>query len=133
MGGLERARRLAPARRRQIARRAAQARWKKIDPREVLKSGASIAELCRRHGIIRLHAFGSILTKTFGSDSDVDLLYERSRPFGYGEYCDAVDELETLLGRDVDLVNMDVVARSQNPFRRREILETARKIYDAAA
>jgi len=28
---------------------------------------------------------------------------------------------------------MDVVARSQNPFRRREILETARKIYDAAA
>jgi predicted nucleotidyltransferase len=132
MGGLARARRLAPARRQQIARRAAHARWKKIDPREVLKGGASLAEVCRRHGIVKLHAFGSVLTTAFSSDSDVDLLYERPRPFGYGEYCDAVDDLKALLGRDVDLVNMDVVVRSQNPFRRREILETARQLYDAS-
>lgn len=132
MGGLARARRLAPSRRRQIAQRAARARWKKIDPRQALADADAVQALCRRHGIARLHLFGSILTRRFGPDSDVDLLYERERPFGYDEYCDAVDDLRRLLGRGVDLVNRDVVARSPNPFRRREILDSARKIFDAS-
>jgi uncharacterized protein len=107
-----------------------QRRRKNIDPRGVLKDASKVAEFCRRHDIVRLHAFGSVVTRASGSDRDVDLLYERPRPFGYDEYCDAVDDLKALLGRDVDLVNMDVVVRSQNPFRRRAILETARLIYD---
>ncbi len=132
MGGLARARGLAPAQRRAIARRAARARWDTIDPRKVLKDVRAVGDLCRHHGITRLHVFGSIVTTAFSPDSDVDLLYERARPFGYGEYCDAVDDFKKLLGRDVDLVNKAVVDRSENPFRKREILRRARKIFDAS-
>ena len=132
LGGLARARRLPPSRRRQIAQRAARARWNKVDPRAVLDDADAVGTLCRRHGIARLHVFGSILTPRFGPASDVDLLYERDRPFGYDEYCDAVDDLRRLLRRGIDLVNRAVVDKSANPFRRREILGSARKIYDAS-
>jgi uncharacterized protein len=132
LGGLARARSLAPSRRQQIARRAARARWKKVDPREILDDPRVVGELCRGYGITRLYVFGSILTRSFSPTSDVDLLYERARPFGYGEYCDAVEGLENLLGRGVDLVNRTLVVRSDNEFRRREILGKARKIYDAS-
>ena len=35
-----------------------------------------IAGFCRRHGIRRLSLFGSVLTKRFGPDSDLDVLVE---------------------------------------------------------
>ena len=70
------------------------------------------------------------MTPSFGKASDVDLLYVADRPLSYAAYCHAIDELRTLLGRRVDLVNREVVERSPNEFRRRAILGTARPLYE---
>ena len=132
-GGRARARKLAPPRHTQIARRAARVRGSKGDARAVLRDARSFDDFCRRHAISRLHLFGSILREDFSPKSDVDFLYQRARPFGYDEYCDAVEELEKLLHRRAHLVNFEVVARSRNPFRKREILGSAQIIYDESS
>ena len=43
------------------------------------------------------------------------------------------DELTAVLGCPVDLVERAAVERSQNPFRRTAILESARPVYQAVA
>ncbi|HQE83995.1 MAG TPA: nucleotidyltransferase domain-containing protein, partial [Candidatus Hydrogenedentes bacterium] len=35
-----------------------------------------IAGFCRKHHLIKLALFGSVLTDRFGPDSDVDVLFE---------------------------------------------------------
>lgn len=64
-----------------------------------------LADLCRRYGVQRLSAFGSILRDDFRPDSDVDLLVEflpNRTPgmFGFGAM---ILELSEMLGRPVDL------------------------------
>ncbi len=131
-GGLLRARKLSPGRRREIARRAALARWKKRDPREILKNKTAIAAFCRKYDLHALFVFGSVLTASFDPKSDVDLLYvPGARPLGYVDYINAIEDLERLFGRRVDFVNKDVIDRSSNEFRRRAILESAEKVYEA--
>ncbi len=70
----------------------------RIDPDE-------IAAFCRRHGIVRLSLYGSILRDDFGPDSDVDVLIEFP-PGGTPSLLDLGGmqvELTSLLGREVDL------------------------------
>jgi uncharacterized protein len=129
LGGRARAKRLSRDERRRIASFAARARW--ADPRKVLEDRALIADFCHKYGLQKLYAFGSILTPSFGKGSDVDLLYVAEKPLDYAVYCDAVDELRSLFGRTVDLVNKQVIEHSANEFRRRAILGTARPIYEA--
>lgn len=129
LGGRTRARRLTRDERRQIARKAARARW--VDPRKVLKDGPAIGRFCQKYGIRQLYAFGSILTPAFTKRSDVDLLYVSERPLDYASYCDAVEELRTLFGRHVDFVDRKLIEQSPNEFRRRAILGTARPVYEA--
>ena len=62
-----------------------------------------IAEFCRRHGIIRLSLFGSIVRDDFGSESDIDVLVEF--PAATPSLLDLggmQQELSDLLGRTVD-------------------------------
>lgn len=64
-----------------------------------------IAALCARHGIARMSLFGSILTPDFDAESDVDVLVEL-RPgtrIGLFGFAGIALELETLIGREVDL------------------------------
>jgi predicted nucleotidyltransferase len=129
LGGQTRARRLTSTERRQIARKAARARW--TDPREVIKDHPLIERFCRKYGLRRLYAFGSILRPTFDKKSDVDLLYVPGRPLGYARYCDAVEELQALFGRSVDFIDRKVIEESANEFRRRAILGSARALYEA--
>jgi len=91
-----------------------------------------IAEFCRRWKIVELSVFGSVLREDFGPDSDVDLL-ARFAPDGDWSLFDHARmerELVEILGREVDLVNRSALEHSSNWIRRREILETARTIYD---
>jgi predicted nucleotidyltransferase len=62
---------------------------------------------CRRHHILRLSFFGSVLRDDFRPDSDVDLLVEFAPGHVPGlEIVDIEDELSRLLGgRRVDMVN----------------------------
>ncbi len=93
---------------------------------------AQIAAFCRRWKIARLDIFGSALRPDFGPASDVDFLYTLAPDARWGwEFTDAADELARLLGRAVDLVSRRAIERSHNPFRRQEILSTARPVYVA--
>lgn len=70
----------------------------RIDPQR-------LAEFCRRHGVVRLSLYGSILRDDFGPDSDVDVLVEFP-PGGTPSLLDLGGmqiELSELLEREVDL------------------------------
>jgi hypothetical protein len=129
-GGLARARSLTPGRRHDIARRAAVARWSKVDPRDVLRDAETMRSICLRHKISALYVFGSILRGDFTKESDVDLMYVGK--LGLGEYLDARSEFKSTFHRDVDLVSKTAVVRNADRIRQRHILATAELIYEEA-
>jgi predicted nucleotidyltransferase len=91
----------------------------------------ALAAFCRQRGIARLELFGSALRGDFRADSDVDLLCSL-RPdvkCGLLEWVALKLDLEQFFGRPVDLVSRRGIERSQNPYRRNEILKTAVPIY----
>jgi len=92
----------------------------------------AIAEICHRRGVARLDVFGSILRDDFRADSDIDFLVvfrkDGRRPW-LGEYEELQDDLEALLGREVDVVDRVGVEASRNYVRRRHILTSARPVY----
>ncbi len=92
-----------------------------------------IADFCRRHRIVRLELFGSALREDFRPESDLDFLYVQApdHTWSFTERLDAEDELKGLLGRDVDLVSRQAAEEQQNPWRRKNILGSARVIYAA--
>jgi len=94
----------------------------------------AVADVCRRHGILRLALFGSVLTDAFGPESDVDVLVEfraGSEP-GFFALARIGDELCELFGRPVDVVTRSSVEGSANYLRRQRILGSARVVHDAA-
>ncbi len=74
--------------------------------------------------------FGSALREDFGAKSDVDFLvsFEPGAPLDIDRLLDMKEELETRLGRPVDLVEKEA---KRNPWRRHEILRTRQVIYAA--
>lgn len=92
----------------------------------------AIAEVCRRHGVLRLDAFGSALREDFSPDhSDLDLLVELGpmEPYARVEaYFGVLDELRALLGLEIDLVMAGAV---KNPYIARDIESTRRMLYAA--
>jgi predicted nucleotidyltransferase len=95
---------------------------------------AAIAGFCRKWKITQIELFGSALREDFRPDSDVDLLltFQKNDGWGLYEFVEMQDELEQILGRPVDLVERAAVERSRNPFRRKNILSTARLVYRVA-
>jgi len=95
------------------------------------KRGA-IAEVCARHGVARLDAFGSALRDDFRpEESDLDLLVEFAPMEPYARvdaYFGMLDELRVLLGMEVDLVMAGAV---KNPYIARDIERTRRMLYAA--
>jgi predicted nucleotidyltransferase len=91
----------------------------------------AIADLCRRHGVRRLEAFGSILRRDFSAESDVDILveFEPAAAGSFQNFLDLKESLEALLGRSVDLLELHAVRNR----RLRHYIEKGRSpIYDAA-
>ena len=95
-----------------------------------------LTDICRRHGIVRLEVFGSILRDDFGPQSDVDLIFTlapgapplESHWLRY----DIEDELEAALGRRVDFLRREVVEQISNPLRRKRILDSAEVLIELA-
>ena len=89
-----------------------------------------IADFCRRWKIREFALFGSIVRDDFSAKSDVDVLVTFALDCGWGLYdlMDMQDELKTMFGRKVDLVEKEGL---RNPFRRKAILNEARVIYAA--
>ena len=78
-------------------------------PARVVVDRTAIADFCRRHGVRELSLFGSVLRDDFRPDSDVDVLVEffPGSRIGLFEFCNMIQELETILGKKVDLVTMN--------------------------
>ncbi|WP_324718070.1 nucleotidyltransferase family protein [Carboxydochorda subterranea] len=87
----------------------------------------AIARFCQKHDIQELSLFGSVLREDFRSDSDVDVLVQFNPGVRTGllEYCRILEELETLLGRKVDLVTPDGLS----PYLKDRILASMEVIY----
>lgn len=95
---------------------------------------ASIAALCRRYGVRRLDVFGSAARDDFDeAASDVDLVVEfgpepASRTLE--QYLGLKGDLEALLGRSVDLVELDAMPGT----RLKRLIDRARMpLYAASA
>jgi len=90
-----------------------------------------LADFCHRHNIIELAIFGSALRADFGPDSDVDVLVTFAPGVIYSlrRYVQMQDELESLFGRPVDLVDKESVHASPNYIRRQSVLSTAEVVY----
>jgi predicted nucleotidyltransferase len=77
----------------------------------------------RRLGISSLLVFGSVARDEARPDSDVDLIAEFDRPIGYLGLARVEHELETLLGRSVDLATPGMIRQE---FRDRIYAEAVR-------
>jgi len=92
----------------------------------------AIAELCARHGVVRLDVFGSALRDDHRpGESDVDLLVEFGPMDGYAKavaYFDLLEDLRSLLGVEVDLVMASAV---KNRYIARDIERTRQLLYAA--
>lgn len=84
--------------------------------------------LSKKHKIKTLFLFGSILREDFNENSDIDILVEFLPEVDYSlfDLFDIQDDFSSTLGRKVDLVEKQGI---RNPYRKKTILKTARKIY----
>lgn len=94
---------------------------------------AAIGHVCAKHGIARLEVFGSAARAVdfVEQSSDADFLVEflpATQP-GLEEFFGAKAELESLLGRKVDLVQAKAV---RNPYVLASINQNRELVYAAA-
>lgn len=89
-----------------------------------------IMAFCRKWRVREFSLFGSVLRKDFGPGSDVDVLvsFEPDAPWSYFEWGDMTEELQTIFGREVDLVEKESL---RNPYRRHSILSSRQVLYAA--
>ena len=89
-----------------------------------------IVSFCEQRKISEFAFFGSVLRGDFRPDSDIDVLVTFAPDCGYSlfDLAEIKQELETILGHEVDLVEKDSL---KNPFRRHAILNNMEVIYAA--
>lgn len=88
-----------------------------------------IRAICQKHKVSKLFVFGSVLTKRFKKDSDVDLVvdFKDVDLYDYADnYFDLKESLEHLLKRNVDLLEEKAI---KNPYLRQSIDSSKRLIY----
>src|ERR1700722_853960 len=91
---------------------------------------AAIEFFCRKWKLSEFALFGSVLREDFGSASDVDVLisFQTGSAMTLESFIEMRDELRTLFGREVDIVEKRLV---RNPFRRHSILTSRQVLYAA--
>jgi uncharacterized protein len=90
-----------------------------------------IAEFCRRWKITEFALFGSVLREDFRPDSDVDVLvsFASDAHWTLFDMVHMQEELQTILGREVDLVSRRGLEASRNYLRRKAILSSAEVVH----
>ena len=85
---------------------------------------------CKKWKIKEFSLFGSVIREDFMPDSGVDVLvgFAADAHWSLWDLVDMQDELKTMFGRKVDLVQK---AGIRNPFRKKHILENMKVIYVA--
>ena len=99
---------------------------------ELLQSNqCTIETLCRRHKVLRLDAFGSVLRDDFHAQRDIDLLviFQRdAETDAFLQYFEFKEALEKVLGRQIDLVCEGAI---RNSHFRQELEATRQSLYAA--
>jgi hypothetical protein len=92
-----------------------------------------LEEFCQRWEVSELAFFGSILREDFHQNSDIDLLvtFKPGARTGLFDLVRMENELREIFGREVDLVERNVVEKSENYIRRKSILSNTKVIYAA--
>jgi predicted nucleotidyltransferase len=88
-----------------------------------------VAEFCRRHHILKLSLFGSVLRDDFSPDSDVDVLviFDDEHVPSFFKLFDMEEELSALLnGSKVEMKTPEDLSK----YFREEVVETAELIYE---
>ena len=72
-----------------------------------------------------------MLTNDFRLDSDVDVLvsFADDARWSLFDLVNMQEELEDILGRRVDLIEREVIEKSDNYIRRRQILQSEEIVY----
>jgi hypothetical protein len=92
----------------------------------------AISEICKKHQVKELYAFGSVLDENrFRPDSDVDLMVEFNN-MSYDFYAENYNEFEnsltSLLNREVDLMSPKFL---RNRIFIKRLNETKKKIFES--
>lgn len=88
----------------------------------------TLEAVCQQYGIARLEVFGSVARDEETSTSDIDLLYTLTPGTRLGwEIEDLVQNLESILGRQIDLISK----KALNPIIRDAVLAEAKVLYAA--
>ncbi|WP_018466154.1 nucleotidyltransferase family protein [Calidithermus timidus] len=99
----------------------------------IVAQKSALRTLCERYQVERLALFGSALRDDFDSDkSDLDFCVEfrPMTPQAHAEaYFGLLEDLESLFGRRVDLVEIGAV---RNPYLKRAIEASQETLYAAA-
>jgi predicted nucleotidyltransferase len=90
----------------------------------------AIREFCLKWKIKDLRVFGSFLRDDFRPESDIDFLvdHEEDAEWDLFDHFDMEEDLGAIVGRSVDLVDLDAIQQSRNRFRKREILSSAEPV-----
>ena len=98
--------------------------------KRIVVDNKNIEPIAKRWKIKELAIFGSALRDEFSSVSDIDLLvqFEDDAHYSLFDLVDLKDELEKTFGYPIDLVEK---AGLTNPYKKSEILQTAKTIYEA--
>lgn len=92
----------------------------------------ALADMARRHGVLRLDVFGSAATDSFDeqhSDLDFLVVFHDAPPGGMAHaYFGLLEELQQYFNRHVDLVTERSI---QNPYFRQSVDKNRRPIYVA--
>ena len=102
-----------------------------MDRSRIPVTRSQLAEFCRRWQVTEFAVFGSVLRDDFRPDSDIDVVvtFASGAQWSLFDLVDMRNELETLFGHPVDLVERDGL---RNPFRRRAILSSMQVLYGSS-
>lgn len=89
-----------------------------------------ILKLCKDHEVRSLYSFGSVNSRRFKNESDIDLLvdFKTEDPLEYSDhYFEFKFELEKILNREIDLLESKAL---KNPYLKESIDQTKELIYE---
>jgi uncharacterized protein len=96
----------------------------------IFQKSDHLEQLCRKHKVLELYVFGSVVSNSFNEKSDIDFLVYFDANIPLLEYSDNYFELkfalEDLFGRKIDLVEGHAL---RNKYFIQEVNGTKIKIY----
>ena len=98
---------------------------------EIIENNKSkIIELCEKHNVKNLYAFGSVVKDRLVDESDIDVLVQFNEidlESYFDNYMDLKEQLEELFNRRVDLVENQAI---RNPIFRKVVDREKQLIYE---